>query len=94
MDASVVLWEHWHGQVKHFFEGVHGHQKTALALMVIGIILSGTAVLQRIAESVYLHGISQAKMPSIERRLWSSCVGIGADMICSASVRSIRCGVG
>lgn len=69
MDASVVLWEQWHEQVKHFFEGVHGHQKKTLALLVIGIILAGTAVLQRIAESVYLHGISEAKMPSIERRL-------------------------
>jgi hypothetical protein len=55
-------------RVKHFFEGVHGHQKKALALMVLGIILAGTAVLQRIAESVSLHGISEAKMPSIERR--------------------------
>jgi hypothetical protein len=69
MDASVVLWEQWHDQVKHFFEGVHGHQKKALALVVLGIALAGTAVLQRIAESVYLHGISGAKMPSIERRL-------------------------
>jgi hypothetical protein len=56
MDASVVLWEQWHQQVKHFFEGVHGHQKKTLALLVLGIILAGTAVLQRIAESVYLHG--------------------------------------
>jgi hypothetical protein len=68
MDASIVLWEQWHEQVKHFFEGVHGHQKKALALLVLGITLAGTAVLQRIAESVYLHGISGAKMPSIERR--------------------------
>jgi hypothetical protein len=50
-------------------EGVHGHQKKALALLVIGIIFSGSTVLQSIAESMYLHGISEAKMPSIERRL-------------------------
>lgn len=37
--------------------------------MVLGIVLSGSAVLQRIAESVQQHGISEAKMPSIERRL-------------------------
>ena len=48
---------------------MHGHQKKALALLVLGIILAGSAVLQRIAESVYVHGISEAKMPSIERRL-------------------------
>ncbi len=39
-----------------------------LALCVLGIVLSGSAVLQRMAESLYLAGISEAKMPSIERR--------------------------
>lgn len=68
MDASVVLWENWHEQVKQLFVGVHGHQKKTLALCVLGIILSGSAVLQRIAENLHLEGISQAKMPSIERR--------------------------
>jgi DDE family transposase len=68
MNASIVLWEQWHQQVKQFFEGIHGHQKKALALVVMGIILAGTAVLQRMAESVSLYGISEAKMPSIERR--------------------------
>jgi hypothetical protein len=47
---------------------MHGHQKKTLALIVLGIILAGSAVLQRIAESVQLAGISEAKMPSIERR--------------------------
>ncbi len=69
MDASMVLWTKWHEQVKQLLEGVHGHQKKTLALVVVGIILSGSAVLQRIAESLYLAGISEAKMPSIERRL-------------------------
>src|SRR5438067_2113426 len=68
MDASVVLWEKWHEQVKQLFEGSHGHQKKALALGVLGIALAGSAVLQRIAERVSLHGISEAKMPSLERR--------------------------
>jgi hypothetical protein len=68
MDASVLLWENWQQQVKQLCEGVHGHQKKTLALIVIGIILAGSAVLQRMAESVQLAGISEAKMPSIERR--------------------------
>lgn len=68
MDTSIILWEHWQNQVKQFFEGVHGHQKKTLALVVLGIILAGSAVLQRIAESVQLAGLSEAKMPSIERR--------------------------
>lgn len=33
------------------------------------MVLSGSAVLQRIAESLRLSGVSEAKMPSIERRL-------------------------
>ena len=69
MNASLVLWKNWHEQVKELLAGVHGHQQKTLALVVVGIILSGSAVLQRIAESLYLHGISEAKMASIERRL-------------------------
>ncbi len=40
-----------------------------LAFFVIGIVLSGSAVLQRVAESLSLQGINPAKMTSIERRL-------------------------
>ena len=69
MDASVVLWENWQQQVKQLLEGMHGHQTKGLALMVLSIVLSGSAVLQRMAESVQQHSISEAKMPSIERRL-------------------------
>jgi len=69
MDASAVVWEHWRTQVKQLLPGIHGHQKKTLALFVIGIILSGSAVLQRVAESISLHGINPAKMTSIERRL-------------------------
>lgn len=69
MNAPVVLWETWHEQVKQVLEGIHGHQKKGLALLVLGIILSESVVLQRIAESVQQAGSSEAKMPSIERRL-------------------------
>src|SRR5713226_6476335 len=69
MNASMTLWTKWHEQVKELLPGVHGHQKKTLALCVVSIILSGSAVLQRMAESIYLAGISEAKMPSIERRL-------------------------
>ena len=70
--SSVHLVAHpvgWRAQVKDLFGGIHGHQKKTLALFVIGIILSGSAVLQRAAESISLHGINPAKMTSIERRL-------------------------
>jgi hypothetical protein len=69
MDASAVLWECWRTQVKELLPGIHGHQKKTLALFVIGIVLSGSAILQRAAEGISLHGINPAKMTSIERRL-------------------------
>ncbi len=68
MNASITLWENWHEQVKEILPGVHGHQKKTLALCVLGMILSQSAVLQRMAEAIALHGKSLAKMPSIERR--------------------------
>ncbi len=40
-----------------------------LALCVMGIVLAGSAVLQRMAEGISLQGINPAKMTSIERRL-------------------------
>src|SRR5258708_26639129 len=69
MDASALVWERWRAQVKELFPKIHGHQKKTLALFVIGIVLAGNAVLQRVAEGISLHGINPAKMTSIERRL-------------------------
>ncbi len=69
MDSSSVLWETWHEQLKGLLPGIHGHQKKTLALFVLGIVLAGSAVMQRVAETVGERGLSGAKMPSIERRL-------------------------
>ena len=68
MEASNIVWEKWQEQVTDLLPTIHGHQKKTLALSVLGIVLSKRAVFQRMAESVYLQGISQAKMTSIERR--------------------------
>ena len=46
-----------------------GKSAKTLALFVLGIVLSGSAVMQRVAETVQEHGLSAAKMTSIERRL-------------------------
>jgi hypothetical protein len=69
MDAPSVLWTNWQEQLKELLTGIHGHQKKTLAFFVLGIVLSGCAVMQRVAETVHERGISQAKMTSIERRL-------------------------
>ena len=69
MDASQLVWEKWHQQVKELFPMLHGHQQKLFALLVLGMVGSGCAVLQRVAENIQQHGWSEAKMSSIERRL-------------------------
>jgi hypothetical protein len=69
MDASSVLWKTWQEQLKDLLTGIHGHQKKTLAFFVLGIVLSGCAIMQRVAETLSERGISEAKMTSIERRL-------------------------
>src|SRR2546421_11511887 len=69
MDASQVLWEKWHEQVKGLFPTLHGHQQKVLALIVAGMVVSGCAVLQRVAEDIQQQGWREAKMSSIERRV-------------------------
>jgi hypothetical protein len=73
MEASITLWKKWQEQVKELLPEVHGHQKKSLALSVIGIVLSKSAVLQRMAESLYLQGISSAKMPRYSPALGPVC---------------------
>jgi hypothetical protein len=45
-------------RVKQLLSGLHGHQQKVLALCVLGIIVSGSAVLQRIAEGLAEHGLT------------------------------------
>jgi hypothetical protein len=69
MDTPSTLWSQWHKQVKGVFPDLHAHQQKTLAVFVLGIVLSGCAVLQRVAEELRSRGITPAKMTSIERRL-------------------------
>ena len=69
MDACRVLWTNWQEQLKDLLPGIHGQQKKTLAFFVLGIVLSGCAVMQRVAETLSERGLSEAKMSSIERRL-------------------------
>ena len=52
MDASSVLWLNWQEQIQELLPGIHGHQKKTLAFFVLGIVLSGCAVMQRVAETL------------------------------------------
>src|SRR6266571_8813886 len=67
MKPFSPLWSQWHGQVKQFFTMLHGHQKKVLALFVLGAIKAESIVVQRVAEELLEE--SDAKVPSIERRL-------------------------
>jgi hypothetical protein len=69
MEAPTLLLEQWTRQVKELFPKLHGHQQKGLAFAVLAMILAGHAVLQRMAEEISLQEMSEAKMPSIERRL-------------------------
>jgi hypothetical protein len=61
MDTPSVLWASWHEQLKELLTGMHGHQKKTLAFFVLGIVLSGSAVMQRVAETLHERGISEAR---------------------------------
>jgi hypothetical protein len=67
MNAFSPLCTVWHQQVKEFFSRLHGHQSKTLAMFVLGAIKAESIVVQRVAEG--LLGESEAKAPSIERRL-------------------------
>jgi hypothetical protein len=69
MEAPTLLLKQWTNQVKELFPKLHGHQQKSLAFAVLGMVLAGHAVLQRMAEEISLQEMSEAKMPSIERRL-------------------------
>jgi len=67
MKRFSPLCSQWHGQVKQLFTMLHGHQKKVLAMFVLGAIKAESIVVQRVAEELLEE--SDAKIPSIERRL-------------------------
>lgn len=69
MDASEVLLDQWTQQVKEVFPTLHCYQQETLALCVQGVVQSGSAVMQRVAETLWEHLSSQTKLVSYERRL-------------------------
>jgi len=67
MKRFSPLCSQWHGQVKQLFTILHGHQTKVLAMFVLGAIKAESIVVQRVAEELLEE--SDAKVPSIERRL-------------------------
>lgn len=69
MDASDVLLAQWTEQVKQIWSGMHPYRQEALALAVLGIVLAGNAVMQRVSEILHERLSNPSKMSSYERRL-------------------------
>lgn len=69
MNAFDLLLDQWQRQVKELFPHLHSYQQEALAFAVQGVVASGNAVMQRVAEEVWEQGSSASKMLSHERRL-------------------------
>lgn len=69
MEASQAVWTGLAHQVKQLVPGMHAHQAKALALSVVGVMLSGDVRLPRVAEELFTERASPARTASIERRL-------------------------
>jgi hypothetical protein len=69
MEASDVLLAQWTEQVKQIWSGMHRYRQEGLALAVLGIVLAGNAVMQRVAEILHERLSNLCKTSSYERRL-------------------------
>ena len=69
MDASEVLLDKWVAQVKQIWSQLHAYQQNSLALAILGIVLAGSAVMQRVADSLQEQLSGSCQTTSYERRL-------------------------
>ncbi len=69
MDASDVLLDTWTQHVKQIWGELHLYQQESLAVAILGIVLAGNAVIQRVAEILQERLSRSCKMTSYERRL-------------------------
>ncbi len=69
MDASDLLFTQWVHQVKQIWSEMHEYRQESFALAILGIVLAGQAVIQRVAEILHERLSSPCKVTSYERRL-------------------------
>jgi hypothetical protein len=69
MNAFDSLLAQWNEQVKEIFPRLHSYQQQSLAFCVQGILFTGSAVMQQIAEAVCEAMDNDTTMVSHERRL-------------------------
>ena len=69
MDASEVVLDKWLAQVKQIWDQMHAYRQESLAIAILGIVLAGSAVMQRVAESLQERLSHACQTSSYERRL-------------------------
>lgn len=69
MKAFEIVVAQWTQQVKELFPHLHSYQQETLALCVQGVLQSGNAVMQKVAETLWEYMDSDTKIVSHERRL-------------------------
>lgn len=69
MNPFEVVLAHWHKQVKELFPQLHSYQQETLAYCVQGIVQAGSAVMQKVAETMTEYLDSETKIVSHERRM-------------------------
>ena len=69
MNPFEIVLAHWHKQVKELFPQLHSYQQETLAYCVQGIVQTGSAVMQQVAETMTEYLDSETKMTSHERRM-------------------------
>src|SRR5262249_11316517 len=69
MEASKTVWRGLVQQFKAIVPDLHGHQAKTLGLWVVGALLAGSVRIPAVAEARLLQAVSDARLPSLERRL-------------------------
>ena len=69
MNPFEIVLADFHKQVKELFPQLHSYQQETLAYCVQGIVQTGSAVMQRVAETMTEYLDSETKMTSHERRI-------------------------
>jgi hypothetical protein len=69
MEASKTVWRGLVGQIKAVVPRLHGHQAKTVGLWVLGALVAGSVRIPAVAEALLLHGVTDARLPSVERRL-------------------------
>jgi hypothetical protein len=69
MNPYELVLTHWTEQVKELFPQLHPYQQKTLAICVQGIVQAGTAVMQKVAETLGEYLDSDTKIVSHEKRL-------------------------